>query len=90
MRADYDSPAGHSADVGQVSIHVDEPLDLDLLRSWLGELLWEEAAGAGADIRRFFFLRGRREIIEDLRARQHALAVRLRALHDEWVHTGTA
>lgn len=50
-----------------------------------GRWLRERWRGAGRDIRRFFLLRGRRETVADLRERQHALALRLRAAYEEWV-----
>lgn len=49
-----------------------------------GRWVRERWRGAGADIRRFFFLRGRREMVAELRERQHDLALRLRSLYEEW------
>ena len=44
----------------------------------------ERWGGAWGDVRRFFLLRSRKELVQSLRERQKQLAVRLKALYSEW------
>ncbi len=52
--------------------------------------LWvrERWRGAWRDVRRFFLMRSRHEVVTELQAEQRRLAAELKALYEEWSKTG--